>query len=226
MTFFLRYVFIVTILSIPQAWSFQIDTLSRVINNDTEYLEITGDNEREYIYTQLTQVFTNKKDGFREELLNPEFISSWPVIVEPGEIVLDKYDKIRIKITRNVQQQDEDTIVGLSFIPDNVSRKLNKDSGLNISIGYKAWLFIPGKSPLRGQVTAFKNNGKLVINNMTNKILRIVLDGCKKDVRQQCNGSVISLPTTTKEIDVTENIRLLDIYLINDIQKKVRTITL
>ncbi|WP_336285977.1 hypothetical protein [Citrobacter arsenatis] len=217
---------LVLFFSMPAAWAFHIDTLMRVVEKDTEYLEITGEHEREYIYTQLTQVITDKNGEIKERPLNPEQVSSWPIIVEPGEIVLNKSDKVRVRITRNGQQQDNDQVMGLAFIPEKVSGKPAESSGLNIAVGYKAWLFILGKSLLKGQVTATRKDGYLVIDNMTNKILRIVPMGCSEYDKEECRGALISLPQTRKQIDVTDGIRSLDIYLINDSQKKVKVITL
>lgn len=208
------------------ARAFQTDTLTRVIDKDTQYIEITGEHDREYIYTQLTQVLTDKQDGLREVPVNPEQVSSWPVIVEPGEIVIDKADKIRVRITRNGPQQDEDRVSGLAFIPENVHGKQIQRSGLQISVGYKVWLFIPGKAPLKGQITAFRKDGKVIIENMTNKIVRIVPDGCAENNKSECSGTVISLPQTRKQLETAEHVRTLDIYLINDSQKKIKVITL
>ncbi|HFW3091205.1 TPA: hypothetical protein ACIBE3_004914 [Salmonella enterica subsp. enterica serovar Reading] len=226
MALFYRTVLIFLFFSVPAARGFQIDTLTRVINKDNEYLEITGDHDREYIYTRLTQVFPDNKGGLREVPLDPGQVSSWPVIVEPGEIVLDKADQVRVRIMRNGPQQDEDRVLGLAFIPENVSGKTGRNSGLQISVGYKAWLFIPGKSPLKGQVTAVRENGKLIIDNMTNKILRIVPGGCAGNRKYECSGAVISLPQTRKQIDDTDSIRSLAIYLIGNSQKKIKVITL
>lgn len=226
MAFFYKTVLVVLCLSLPAARAFQIDTLTRVIDKDNEYLEITGEHDREYIYTQLTQIFTDNKEGIREIPLNPEQVSAWPVIVEPGEIVLDNGDKVRVRITRNGPRRDEDIVLGLAFIPEKVSGKSAKSLGLQISVGYKAWLFIPGKAPLQGLVTAHKENGKLVIDNATNKILRMVPGGCDAGIKEECAGSVISLPGLRKQITVAEGVRTLDIYMIDDSQEKIKVITL
>ncbi len=223
--FFFRAILIVFFIG-SDVQAFQIDTLTKVIDKDTQYIEITGEYEREYIYTQLTQLLTDKKHGLREIPFNPEDISSWPIIVEPGEIVLDKADKIRVKIIRNGPQQDEDRVSGLAFIPEKVRRKKIQDSGLQISVGYKVWLFIPGKSPLKGQIKASKKSGNITIENMTNKILRIVPDDCSGKNKSECAGAVILLPYTSKQIDDSEHVQTLSIYLINDLHKKIKVITL
>lgn len=221
-----RTILIILFFIMSDARAFQIDTLTRVIDKDTQYIEITGEHDREYIYTQLTQVLMDKQDGLREVPVNPEQVSSWPVIVEPGEIVIDKADKIRVRITRNGPQQDEDRVSGLAFIPEKVHDKQIQRSGLQISVGYKVWLFIPGKASLKGQITAFRKDGKVIIENMTNKIVRIVPDGCAEKNKSECNGTVISLPQSSKQLEAAEHVRTLDIYLINDSQKKIKVITL
>ncbi|HAK6119785.1 TPA: hypothetical protein H2R31_004934 [Salmonella enterica] len=61
---------------------------------------------------------------------------------------------------------------------------------------------------------------------MTNKILRIVPGGCAGNRKDECSGAVISLPQTRKQIDDTDSIRSLAIYLIGNSQKKIKVITL
>ncbi|EAW8185584.1 hypothetical protein HX52_25815 [Salmonella enterica] len=61
---------------------------------------------------------------------------------------------------------------------------------------------------------------------MTNKILRIVPGGCAGNRKDECSGAVISLPQTRKQIDDTDSVRSLTIYLIGNSQKKIKVITL
>ncbi|EJG5422732.1 hypothetical protein NAD24_004857, partial [Salmonella enterica] len=132
--------------------AFQVDTLSKVIVKDNESLVVTGDTGREYLYTSLSRVYVDSAGNIQETLLSPDDVENWPLIVEPGEIILDRGDDVRVKINRNGQQLPEDTVLGLSFIPENVKKNEQKGSGLQMSVGYKTWLFIPGTSQLRGKV--------------------------------------------------------------------------
>ncbi|ATB11817.1 hypothetical protein EC2729250_3433 [Escherichia coli 2729250] len=61
---------------------------------------------------------------------------------------------------------------------------------------------------------------------MTNKILRIVPDDCSGKNKSECAGAVILLPYTSKQIDDSEHVQTLSIYLINDLHKKIKVITL
>ncbi|EBM7368366.1 hypothetical protein NYH65_004962, partial [Salmonella enterica] len=136
---------VVVTYSIPGS-AFQVDTLSKVIAKDNESLVVTGDAEREYLYTTLSRVYVDSAGNIQETLLSPDDVENWPLIVEPGEIILDRGDDVRVKINRNGQQLAEDTVLGLSFIPENVKKNEQKGSGLQMSVGYKTWLFIPGTS--------------------------------------------------------------------------------
>ncbi|ATB16858.1 TPA: hypothetical protein J2F72_004760 [Escherichia coli] len=61
---------------------------------------------------------------------------------------------------------------------------------------------------------------------MTNKILRIVPDDCLEKNKSECVGAIILLPQASKQIDNSEHVHTLSIYLINDLHKKIKVITL
>ncbi|EBB5497924.1 hypothetical protein FHA89_26085, partial [Salmonella enterica] len=151
MRFFRLLVVAVVVTYSITASAFQVDTLSKVIVKDNESLVVTGDTGREYLYTSLSRVYVDSAGNIQETLLSPDDVENWPLIVEPGEIILDRGDDVRVKINRNGQQLPEDTVLGLSFIPENVKKNEQKGSGLQMSVGYKTWLFIPGTSKLRGK---------------------------------------------------------------------------
>ncbi|EEC2776983.1 hypothetical protein CDA89_25500, partial [Salmonella enterica] len=115
MRFFRLLVVAVVVTYSITASAFQVDTLSKVIVKDNESLVVTGDTGREYLYTSLSRVYVDSAGNIQETLLSPDDVENWPLIVEPGEIILDRGDDVRVKINRNGQQLPEDTVLGLSF---------------------------------------------------------------------------------------------------------------
>ncbi|EBH8950664.1 hypothetical protein MVS59_004377 [Salmonella enterica] len=215
----LLFVAIVVTYSLPGI-AFQVDTLSKIIAKDSESLVVTGDTGREYLYTSLSRVQVDSAGNIQEFLLSPEDVENWPVIVEPGEIIIDRGDDVRVKINRNGQPLLEDTVLGLSFIPEHAKVNEQKGSGLQMSVGYKTWLFIPGTSQLRGKISAYRNGDKIFINNSTNKILRVVFNGDKNE-----NGLFMSLPGTKKEFDSIKGEGVIDFYLV-DKSERIKEIKL
>ncbi|ENB2032885.1 molecular chaperone [Salmonella enterica] len=207
--------------------AFQVDTLSKIILKDDDSLILTGDAGREYLYTSLSRVRVDRMGNIHEDLLAPENIENWPVIVDPGEVILDQGDEVRVRINRNGPQDQDDIVLGLSFIPERTINNRAKGSGLQVSVGYKAWLFIPGKAPLSGDVTAYRKSNKIIINNTTNKILRIMVHGDNSSGSGDgTDNSLMSLPGTKKEIDATKGKLILDFYGIDSAQKKVKELAL
>lgn len=207
--------------------AFQVDTLSKIILKDDDSLILTGDAGREYLYTSLSRVRVDRMGNIHEDLLAPENIENWPVIVDPGEVILDQGDEVRVRINRNGPQGQDDIVLGLSFIPERMINNRAKGSGLQVSVGYKAWLFIPGKAPLSGDVTAYRKANKIIIDNTTNKILRIMVHGDNSSGSGDgTDNSLMSLPGTKKEIDATKGKLILDFYGIDSAQKKVKELTL
>ncbi|HIC6969603.1 hypothetical protein ACQSET_22210 [Salmonella enterica] len=216
----LRLLFFVVIAYSAPGSAFQVDTLSKIITKDNESLLLTGDTGREYLYTSLSHVQVDSSGKIMETYLSPEDIENWPVIVEPGEVVLDKEDEVRVRINRNGQQSQEDIVLGLSFIPESTKDKEKKGFGLQMSVGYKTWLFIPGSSQLTGSVSAYRKGDKIFINNSTNKILRVVVNSNKDS-----NGIFMSIPGAKKEFDSVKGNFILDFYLA-DKSEKIKEIKL
>ncbi|EAN5735412.1 hypothetical protein EJD04_21860 [Salmonella enterica] len=207
--------------------AFQVDTLSKIISKDDDSLILTGDAGREYLYTSLSRVRVDRMGNIHEDLLAPENIENWPVIVDPGEVILDEGDEVRVRINRNGPQDQDDIVLGLSFIPERTINNRAKGSGLQVSVGYKAWLFIPGQAPFRGDVTAYRTATKIVIDNNTNKILRIMVHGDNSLVSDNgTDNSLMSLPGTKKEIDAIKGKLILDVYRIDGAQGKIKELTL
>ncbi|ECI0840258.1 hypothetical protein AU892_24255 [Salmonella enterica subsp. diarizonae] len=207
--------------------AFQVDTLSKIITKDDDSLVLTGDTGREYLYTSLSRVRVDHAGNIHEDPLVPEDIESWPVIVDPGEVILDQGDEVRVRINRNGPQDQDDIVLGLSFIPESTTNNKAKGSGLQVSVGYKAWLFIPGNAPLSGDVTTSRKANKIVIDNTTNKILRIMVNGDNSSrISNATDNTLMSLPGTKKEIDVTKGKIILGIYTIDSTKKKIKELTL
>lgn len=222
-----RLVILVVIIFPAFTRAFQVDTLSRIMTTDHDYLLLTGDSGREYLYTELSRVKVDRAGNINETPLTPEHIQDWPVIVDPGEIVLDQGDEVRVRINRNGPLRQDDIVLGLSFIPESAAGKEKSGSGLQIAVGYKVWLFIPGTAPLRGDVTASRQGDKIVINNATNKILRVAVSYCSSPGAGKCDdNSIISLPGTRKTLNATEGKYVLDVYGTDRMQKKIKVITL
>lgn len=224
--FILRLFCLLTLFFVHSVQAFKVDTLSKIVSRDKEYIILSGEGSREFVYTSLTHARTNQQGEIYEEQLDPSMVSEWPVIIEPGEVILDNYDEVRLKITRNSSVLHDDTVIGLSFIPDKVKASETKDSGLQLSVGYKTWLFLPGTSSLTGDVSVSRKNNDAVINNDTNKILRVVVDNCGKERSDSCSGMVMSLPGTKKIINTPGEQLHLEFYTIDEKQKKIKELTL
>lgn len=221
--------FIVTIFVPQSCFAFQVSTLYKVINQDDHnYITLTGDNPyREYIYTTLSRVTVTKNGELSEEALKPEEVAQWPVIVEPGEIVLDTGEDVRVNITKNMKTPAEDSVLGVAFIPEPAQAHSDKkNTGLHMAIGYKTWLFIPGTAPLVGNISATRKGEQVLIQNQTNKILRVTIDNCTKVNTVPCHGFVFSLPNTTKSIAVKENKATLSMYTITTTPEKLKEVIL
>lgn len=229
MYLFKQVIFILSIILSSSCFAFQVSTLYKVFDIDNNnYITLTGDNtQREYIYTTLSQVTVTPTGDLKEDALKPEDIAQWPVIIEPGEIVLNTGEEIRLSITKNVETIVNDRVLGISFIPEQTQSGQHKDNtGLQMAIGYKTWLFIPGSSALEGNVKTTRKGQQVFIENRTNKVLRVVIENCKEVNTEPCSGFVFSLPNTTKIVEVNESKATLTIYTIANAEEKLKEVIL
>lgn len=205
--------------------AFQVSTLYKIIENKDSYITLTGNSEREFIYTSLSQIKVDNNGELKESTLSPEYISKWPVIVEPGEIILNGNEEVRVKITKNIERLFEDQVIGLSFIPDILDKK-NSNADIKIAMGYKTWLFIPGESDLKGDVYTTRDKNTIFINNKTNKILMLNIDDKNSKTNTPTFGDVIfSLPGTKKSINVENKVKIF-FHTLNNNQEKIKEVTL
>ncbi|EBC6662444.1 hypothetical protein C1B90_21220 [Salmonella enterica] len=206
--------------------AFLVDSLSKVVDEEDEFIVIKGENSREYIFTSLSIIEITPDGKVIESKVNPEDVSQWPVITSPSEIIIDKYDEVRIKIFKNIKKPIKDTVMGLSLIPEQVKRNNKNGSALNLAIGYKVWLFISGTEKINGDVFVKRIGKEAIITNKTNKILRVAVDSCKTNSVKDCYGDILSMPGTIKTINIPVQETKFSFYMINANQSKVKELAI
>ena len=207
--------------------AFKVDSLLKVMDDKDSYVVVSSSKQtgREYIHISLSSVDLHGESSGKEMPLDPKRVAEWPVLLEPSEIILDAGDEVRVKIIRNSEPQLDDMLIGVSFIPDAESMN-TINSTLQVSVGYKTWLVIPGKSPFSGSVTAKRDAGNVTISNASNKIIRVLSDECIGKEPSSCVSSIISLPGTTKRVDAASVGARLSFYEFSNISKKIKEVTL
>lgn len=211
-----------------QANAFRVDSLLKVMNNQDNSIVISSDlqNGREFIHMTLSEVIMNGKNKGEEVPLAMNNVSSWPVLIEPAAVVLNAGDEIRLKIIRNSEHQADDRVIGISFIPDPEKIHANSSS-LQVSVGYKTWLILPGSSIFKGDINAYRHGDKITINNASNKIVRALSGSCINQKDSECVNNMILIPGASKSIDVEqEGKNTFVFYSFSDVAKKIKEITL
>lgn len=208
--------------------AFKVDSLLKVMNGQDNSVVLTSDREsgREYIHVSLSGIVMSGDDKGKEFPLDANNVSAWPVLVEPGEVVLDAGDEVKLKIIRNSERQSEDMVIGISFIPD-AERVQIDNSSLQVSVGYKTWLILPGTSELIGDIRARRDGKKIIIDNISNKIIRVLPESCASNLPSECLSNIISLPGTSKIIDTESSGKnTLVFYSFADLSKKLKEVVL
>ncbi|EKN3347920.1 hypothetical protein NE897_10310 [Yersinia ruckeri] len=226
-SFYFSLLFLCSMVSL-NAYAFKVDSLLKVMDDKDNNIILSSDRAdgREFIHVNLSAIIMSGENKWKEIPLDPNNVSTWPVLIEPGEIVLDAGDEVRVKIIRNTAYQPDDRVIGVSFIPDPESMKIN-NSSLQVSVGYKTWLVIPGTNKFTGDINAKRDGQKITINNTSNKIIRVLPQDCASSGPSECLSNIISLPGTTKEIDAESSVSTtLSFYDFSELSKKIKEVTL
>ncbi|EBC1670944.1 hypothetical protein RQ094_003886 [Salmonella enterica] len=198
------------------ASAFHVDSMLKVFSEKNNHFILTSEKKegRDYIFVSLTEMKLKPDGGYQEIPLNPEAVAEWPIIISPGDIVLDSGDEVKVNIIRNSPQPADDRVIGVAFIPDAENRMVN-GAALQIALGYKAWLIIPGSAPFKGNVETYRSENSIIINNMTNKILRIGINECQEHEDKICSDEIISLPGSHKKIATSGKELSINIYTLS-----------
>ena len=179
--------------------AFTVDSMMK-ISADEDYFLVTGNGKQdEYLYVTLSELVSGKNNAKKEIVYSAENTSAWPIVAEPAEIIISPGDQIKINITKNYSASGNDRIFGITFTPDILDQK--NDKQYNIPFGYRSWLIVPGKEPLAGDMSARKGNrkGEYIISNQTNKVMDIKINYCGSE-EDKCNSQLISRPYSDKTI--------------------------
>ncbi|MGY0144671.1 hypothetical protein [Edwardsiella tarda] len=207
--------------------AFKVDSLLKVMNDEDDYITLISDQEsgREFIHINLSTVEISGEKKGKEIPFDPQSVSLWPIIIEPSEIVLDAGDEVRVRITRNATNQANDLLVGATFIPDAKALRV-KDSTLQVSVGYKTWIVIPGSDPLLGEIEAKRDGESIVINNFSNKIIRALPDECINTTPDECLSNIILLPGATKKVKNSRRKSVISFYDFSSKNKAIKKISI
>ena len=185
------------------AHAFNIDSMVKYYNKDNFFI-LTGDKKetREYIYTTITELTVSNGKDVERELLSSD-VARWPIIAEPSEILLNDGEQVKVKIEKNHVDSNEDRIFGITFTPDLISNK--GDKNYNIGFGYKVWMIVPGKQKIQGDMSVMRGAslGDFIISNKTNKVVEVDVNYCKDaSATKSCRGQLVIRPRADKKISL------------------------
>ncbi|AKM47029.1 MULTISPECIES: hypothetical protein [Edwardsiella] len=190
------------------AYAFTVDSLFKVDSENSRYFVLKNpDAESVYLSVSLTELQRTNKGVYQEIALSTDDFLSWPIYIDPMDIVIDASGEVRVSVIRTAQTTPLDRIIGVSFIPDSLrQQEQGANSNVAITIGYKSWYLIPGTQPLAGEPQAWISDKRIHFNNPTNKVLRLTLDVCpdsdKSTASEGCYSEAILLPGNEKQINV------------------------
>ncbi|CAD7549279.1 hypothetical protein KGEDBEEJ_01214 [Aeromonas hydrophila] len=218
------------ILFFNDAYAFSVDSLFKVDNGKENYLLLKNTSGRtEFVNVRLSHIEVEKGKSVEREFKSDDFMQ-WPVYATPSSVILDPGGAERVSLVRVNNDNFDDVLIGISLLPDTLSAFGNS---VDISVGYKTWFLIPGKSDFKGELLAsMKDASMLVLDNKTNKHLSIVLSQCGADTftDNDCASTLFMLSGTQKQINLSKLKKLSDskIYIrYSDAnQKTVKFITM
>ncbi|WP_395755826.1 hypothetical protein OT793_01090 [Edwardsiella ictaluri] len=192
------------------AYAFTVDSMFKVDSENSRYFTLKNpDDEPVYLAVSLSELQRAGKGRYQESALSPDDFLTWPLYIDPMDIVIDAKGELRVSVIHTAQITPHDRIIGVSFIPDSLrQQEQGEKSNVAIAIGYKSWYLIPGSQPITGEPQAWLSNRKIHFSNPTNKVLRLILDVCPAKEKQAgsdaCYSEAILLPGNDRRIPVPD----------------------
>ncbi|AOV96284.1 hypothetical protein A9798_04560 [Edwardsiella hoshinae] len=201
----LKYLLLFLLLAAQPLAAFTLDALFKVDGENNRFFLLNNpDKEPVYLAINLSEL-RRKADGrYQESPLQPEAFLSWPIYLDPSELVIDGEGEVRVAVVRVAGPVAEDRILGITFVPDTLRQQAQTGSSISLAIGYKAWYLLPGTQPIQGAPAAWLANGQLHFANRSNKVLQMELDLCRDQSppsgaeRNICYAEALLLPGNSK----------------------------
>ncbi|AOV96335.1 hypothetical protein A9798_04830 [Edwardsiella hoshinae] len=193
--------------AIPPGLAFSVDSLFKVDGENNRFFVLKNpENEPVYLSITLSELQRQRGGEYKEIPFNAEAFLSWPLYIDPPDVVIDAQGEVRVSVIRANSTPKFDRIIGVSFIPDALRQAQRHDNNVAISIGYKSWYIIPGSLPIQGEPTAWLSAGKIHFNNQSSRVLRFEMDLCQgvseEKAKARCYGESVLLPGNKRIIDI------------------------
>lgn len=183
--------------------AFSVDSMFKIDNGKDNYLLLKNTTNRvEFVNVRMSKI-TVEQGEVKEHPFDTEDFLHWPVYTTPSSVILDPGGAERVSIIRVNKDNKEDTMVGISLIPDTLS---SFNNSVDVSVGYKAWYLMPGSSEMTGRLTASRDGkGNIVLNNQTNKHISMTVNACgdKNFTDKTCISSLFMLAGTSKNMAIS-----------------------
>ncbi|MEG0007352.1 MAG: hypothetical protein RR721_08510 [Aeromonas sp.] len=155
----------------------------------------------EFINVRLSHLSVENNEVIEKPFKTEEFMN-WPVYSTPSAVILDPGGAERVSLVRMNKDNQEDILIGVSLLPDTLS---SFNNSVDISVGYKSWYLVPGKSAMVGQLDANRRAGELLLDNNTNKHLSVSIDSCEnsESSNQDCESTLFLLSGASKIIPIS-----------------------
>ncbi|EDW4550378.1 hypothetical protein VQZ12_004709 [Salmonella enterica] len=202
--------------------AFTVDSMIKVSGKE-DYFVISGNsNHREYLYITLSELISDKNNRSHEVVFDVNNVTTWPVVVEPADVIVSAGEQVKIKIIKNYISSGNDRIFGVTFIPDALDE--NNGKKYNLPLGYKSWFIVPGTDPIIGKPGARKGEhaGDYIISNNTSKVMNVKINYCNHPDEKDCTAQIITRPYSDKKVSLGNNVTSAEIefYTISGEQNK------
>jgi len=166
----------------------------------------------EYVASSIIELNVSDKGNLERINYTKENFSDWNITLTHPKLILEKERTKQVGVRSlcgSMCTFKNDQYYLIDFAPSPYSEGSEQTSAVSVNFGYRPLFVIPAEtSNVKFDVTY--ENDKLKIKNNSNTFLKFYIDHCSKEIKENCESTIISLSGRERSYSLPENIDVND----------------
>ncbi len=162
----------------------------------------------EYVESSIIELNVDDKGKIERKNYTKENFIDWNITLTHPKLILEQERTKQVGVRSlcgSMCTFKKDQYYLIDFAPSPYNEDSEQTSAVSVNFGYRPLFVIPAEvSDIKFDVTYEKN--ELKIKNNSNTFLRFYIDHCSKDLKENCESTIISLSGRERSYTLPENI--------------------
>ena len=162
----------------------------------------------EYVESSIIEVTVDNEGNLERKDYTKENFIDWNITLTHPKLILEKERTKQVGVRSlcgSMCTFKDDQYYLINFSPSPYNDSSEQTSAVSVNFGYRPLFVIPAElSEIKFDIK-YENN-KLKIKNDSNTFLRFYIDHCSKEIKDNCESTIISLSGRERSYSLPENI--------------------